>query len=85
MMLPRNSYGEQHVDDYYCLATIPDFNTLIAKSHEAQVPIFFLSSEQIGQSGVVLAATIESRDRFKEIFSELADKVIALTGHASGD
>ena len=84
MMLPWNTYGEQHVDDY-CLATIPDFNTLIAKSHEAQVPVFSLSSEQIGQRGVVLEATIKSRDRFKEIFSELADKVIGLTVHASGD
>ncbi len=84
MMLPWNSYREQHVDDY-CLATIPDFNTLIAKSHEARVPVFSLSPEQIGQSGVVLAATIKSRDRFKEIFSELADKVIGLTGYASGD
>ena len=84
MMLPWDSYREQNVDKY-CLATIPDFNTLIAKSQEAQVPVFSLSSEQIGQSGVVLKATIKSRDQFKELFSELADKVIGLTGHASGD
>ena len=84
MMLPEESYAEQHIDKY-CLATIPDFDTLIAKSHEVRVPVFSLSNEQIGQSGKVLEATIKSRDRFNEIFSELADKVIGLTGHASGD
>ena len=84
MMLHSDSYANQQVDKY-CLATIPDFNSLIAKSQEARVPVFSLSSEQIGQGGAILDRTIESRDRFKEIFSELADKVIALTGHASGD
>ena len=84
MMLPPNSYVEEYVEKY-SLATIPDFNTLIAKSQEAQVPVFSLSSEQIQQSGIVLEATLKSRDRFKELFSELADKVIGLTRHASGD
>ena len=84
MMLHSDSYANQQVDKY-CLATIPDFNSLIAKSQEARVPVFSLSSEQIGQGGAILDRTIESRDRFKEIFSELADKVIALTGHANGD
>ena len=84
MMLHSDSYTNQQVDKY-CLATIPDFNSLIAKSQEARVPVFSLSSEQIGQGGAIFDRTIESRDRFKEIFSELADKVIGLTGHASGD
>ena len=84
MMLHSDSYANQQVDKY-CLATIPDFNSLIAKSQEARVPVFSLSSEQIGQGGAILDRTIESRDRFKEIFSALADKVIGLTGHASGD
>ncbi len=84
MMLHSDSYANQQVDKY-CLATIPDFNSLIAKSQEARVPVFSLSSEQIGQGGAILDRTIESRDRFKEIFSELADKVIGLTGYASGD
>ena len=84
MMLPDHTYVEQHVEDY-CLATIPDFNTLIAKSQDAQTPVFALSPEQIGQTGVVLDATIKARDRFKDLFSELADKVIGLTSHASSD
>ena len=84
MMLPNQYYAQQHVEKY-CLETIPDFNTLIAKSQEARTPVFALSDDQIGQTGVVLEATTQSRDRFRELFSNLADKVIGLTGHASGD
>ena len=84
MMLPQGFYDEQGVNEF-CLATIPDFNTLIAKSQEFQVPVFDLADEQIGQTGVVLERSIKSRERFRELFSELAEKVIGLTGHASGN
>lgn len=66
-------------EDAYCLAAIPDFNSLIAKSQENQTPVFALTDEQIGQSGVVLDMTKKSRDSFEEIFRDLADKVIQLT------
>ncbi len=84
MMLSENCYIRQQVDNY-CLASVPDFNSLIAKSQEARTPVFALTDKQIGQTGSVPAITVKSRERFKEIFSELADKVIGLTGHASGD
>ena len=84
MMLPRNLYDDQQVEDH-CLVTIPDFNTLVAKAHTFQTPVFELSEEQIDQGGAVLQRTIESRDRFKRLFSDLADKVIGLTTHASCD
>lgn len=85
MMLPDQTYKDQGVGSGFCLATIPDFNTLIAKSQEAQTPVFALTPEQIGQVGVVLETTLKSRDNFKQIFSELADKVIGLTDNASSD
>ena len=84
MMLPPESYIEQGITDH-CLITIPDFNTLVAKSQSYQTPVFELSGQQIGLTGPVLAQTIESRDRFRDLFSELADKVMALTGHANGN
>ncbi len=84
MMLSENCYIQQRVDNY-CLASVPDFNSLIAKSQEVRTPVFALTNDQIGQTGSVFATTVKSRERFKEIFSELADKVIGLTGHASGD
>ncbi|MBM3241002.1 hypothetical protein FJZ31_32365 [Candidatus Poribacteria bacterium] len=85
MMLPKQAYKEQEIKSGFCLATIPDFNTLIAKSQKAQTPVFALNPEQIGYVGKVLKNTIKSRDNFKKIFSELADKVIRLTNYANSD
>ncbi len=84
MTLSSDCYAGQRVENY-CLASVPDFNSLIAKSQEIRTPVFALAEEQIGQTGSVLGNTVESRDRFKQIFSDFADKVIGLTGHASGD
>ena len=84
MMMPSEIYAEQGVIDH-CLITIPDFNTLVAKSQSFQTPVFELNEVQIGLAGLVLARTMESRDRFRDLFSDLADKVIALTDYASGD
>lgn len=78
MILPKDCYVHQEVNDY-CLATIPDFNSLIARSQETRTPVFALTNEQIGQVGRILETTIESRDRFAQLFSDLADKVIGLT------
>ena len=84
MMLSVDCYKQQQVDNY-CLASVPDFNSLIAKSQETRTPVFALTPEQIGQTGSVLDTTVKSRDRFAEIFSGLADKVIGLTDYASGN
>ena len=84
MVLDNDCYAQQQVDNY-CLASVPDFNSLIAKSQETRTPVFALTDEQIDQTGSVLATTAQSRDRFEKIFSELADKVIGLTRHASSN
>ena len=84
MMLPSESYTQEGITEH-CLITIPDFNTLVAKSQGFQTPVFELNAQQIGLTGPVLARTMESRDRFRDLFSDLADKVMALTGHANGN
>ncbi len=78
MLLPSATYDQYGIHDY-CLAEIPDFNSLIAKSQETRIPVFALTKEQIGQSGAVLDQTITARDNFKSIFSDFADKVIGIT------
>ena len=82
MVLPNQAYKDEGIEDTFCLATIPDFNTLNAKSQRFQTPVFALTPEQIGHTGTVLDKTTISRDRFKQIFSELADKIIGLTSNA---
>ena len=74
---------EEHDVEGYCLAQIPDFNSLIAMSQKHQTPVFALTTEQMGQTGIVLERTMISRDNFRTIFSDLADKTVALANHAS--
>ena len=79
MLFPHDVYVQYDIKEY-CLAKIPDFNSLVAKSQETRTPVFALTETQIGQSGAVLDQTISSRDNFKDIFSEFADKIIQITG-----
>ena len=84
LALPPQVYAECRVEDF-CLATVPDFNSLTAKSQKFRVPVFALSHEQLGQSGADFEKAVNSRDQIRRIFSELSDKVIGLARHASGD
>lgn len=77
MMLDNEVYNAAGIDPHQAMLQMPDFNSLIAKSQEHQVPIFELTAEQIGQVGRVLAATQRSQQEFNMLFSEAADKAIA--------
>lgn len=79
MLLPAERYRAAALGPGYCLAEIPDFNTLIAKSQSSRTPVFALTARQIGQTGTVLQSTIKSRDKFKSIFIDLEAKVSILT------
>lgn len=68
-----------------CLALISDFNSLIAKSQEHQTPVFALTSEQLDQVGNVLQASMESMEKFAQIFSDLAYKVDTLCKNAGSN
>ncbi len=78
MVLPADRYGTNGMSGY-CLATISDFNSLIAKSQEYQTPIYALTDRQIDQGGAALDNTKGSQTKFREIFQELGDKVVQLT------
>ena len=78
MLFPPAVYSQCDIEDY-CLAKIPDFNSLIAKSQETQTPVFALTEAQIGQSGAVLEQTVSARDNFMSIFSDFTDKVVRIT------
>lgn len=79
MTLSSEQYSEIGIDDNYCLASIPDFNSLIATSQAEQTPVFALTNEQIGQRGTVLASSLEKQEEFRRIFDELATRVVELT------
>lgn len=79
LLLTPQQYQDCGVTIGHSLATIADFNSLIAKSQEHQTPVFALSAEQIGQAGTVLEITEASRDEFFNVFDALATRVKCLT------
>ena len=79
MMLPDKAYKAAGFDPKEPLLQMPDFNALIARSQQYQVPIFELSDSQLSQAGIVLERTKDSMGRFKELFSDAANKVNQLT------
>lgn len=85
MVLPAAAYEALNIGAGRCLAQIPDFNSLIAKSQEFQTPVFALTDQQIGQVGVVLDASTASRDAFHQTFSDLATEVAGLAEYAPAD
>ncbi|QYO67657.1 ParA family protein [Leptolyngbya sp. 7M] len=79
MLLPERLYAEQGIDSNFCLTKISNFNSLIALSQKHQTPIYALTAEQLGQTGVVLQKNQAKQAEFHQTFSDLADKIIGLT------
>jgi hypothetical protein len=75
MMLDDDTYK---VDDF-CLALIPDFQSLNAAYQTHGVPVFALTDHQMGYGGTVLEQYQQTRRRFHDLFSEFANRVIAMT------
>lgn len=84
-ILSEKSYRTNGIASDYCLATIPDFNTLIATSQDAQTPVFSLTREQIEHVGIVLDKSLESVASFHDVFNELADKIDGLINYEGGN
>ncbi|CAD5962565.1 Chromosome-partitioning ATPase Soj [Planktothrix tepida] len=79
MLLPEKAYKQQQIQDTFTLKKIPNFNSLIALSQKHQTPVFRLSQVEVKLRGQALRQNQQKQQEFEEIFSNLADKVIALT------
>lgn len=77
LMLNADTYAKAGINPREPLMQMPDFNSLIARSQEHQVPIYELTPDQLQQVGKVLDNTQASQEDFRTLFSEGADKVIA--------
>ena len=82
MVFPIHVYTDQGIGEDYCLTKMSDFNGLIAVSQDFQTPVFALTEEQIGQTGIVLEGTVKSQEPFRQAFSTLATRIINLTSNA---
>jgi cellulose biosynthesis protein BcsQ len=81
LLLPERLYTENNIFPCCTLTKIPNFNSLIARSQEYQTPVFALTAEQLNYTGTVLKDIQKKQDDFKDIFSDLADKIIGLTSN----
>lgn len=70
---------DAYIAEDYCLALIPDFQSLNAAYQTHGVPVFELSDEQLGAVGTVLGNYQQMREKFEKLFSEFADLVISMT------
>jgi cellulose biosynthesis protein BcsQ len=83
LTLPEEVYRQagNSPSQSYCLAQIPDFNTLAATSQSHKTPVFALTDVMFGHVGTVLEQDRAKRNEFHTLFSELADRVITLADY----
>jgi len=83
MMLPSQAYKDQGLQNSLSLAKISNFNSLIALSQKHRTPVYALTPQQLKQRGKVLGNNQEKQEEFRKTFSDLADKIIALSSESS--
>ena len=79
LLLPDKMYEKAGLEGSLRLASIPDFNTLIANSQQARKPVFSLTKEDVSRRGVVWDKQKENIDKFAKIFSDMAAGVEVMT------
>lgn len=79
LLLPPSRYRHAGLEGSLRLASIPDFNTLIANSQQARKPVFSLTQEDVRRTGYVWETQSASIAKFREIFEQLALRIERLT------
>lgn len=79
LLLAPGEYEAAGLEGTLRLASIPDFNTLIAESQKLRKPVFTLTKAELATRGVVWDNYEQSIDSFHDIFSKLAERVESLT------
>lgn len=82
MLLDKSAYDTADCPLGSPLLQMSDFNSLIALSQQHKAPIFALSDEQLAQTGVVLEITKRSMHKFRDLYSDAADKINLLIENA---
>ena len=75
LLLPGKEYKDAGLEGSLRLASISDFNTLIANSQQAGKPVFALTQDDVKRRGFVWRTQKASIESFKETFTQLAEKV----------
>ncbi|MCD8101823.1 MAG: ParA family protein [Alistipes sp.] len=81
MVLEPEAFENNTPPDSYCLAEIPDFQSLIQTANNVGVPVFALTEGQINRQGTVLDQMIFKRDSINNVFEAFCDKIIEIKAY----
>lgn len=81
MLFSDTAYRELEIPDDFCILELKDFQGLLPKAYEAKVPVFALTDKQLNETGAILDGMKNNRDKFKQDFEKLANKIIGLEAH----
>lgn len=81
MMLDDARYDFADLEGSYRLASIPDFNTLIAHAQDVRKPVFALTQQDVDRRGFVWETQEKNIASYRAIFDTLASRVESLTSH----
>ena len=79
----KEVYNLASIQDDFCLAEIPDFQSLLPQSNKFGVPVYALTDDEIGKTGKVLKQMKKKKQEFDELFNDLANKVEILLENVS--
>jgi hypothetical protein len=79
LLLDATKYDEAGLEGSLRLASISDFNTLVANSQQVRKPVFDLTQDDAEARGFVWQTQKKSIDSFKETFDVLAQRVETMT------
>ncbi len=82
MLFEQEEYKEAEIIGNYCIAEIPDFQSLIQISNNAGVPVFVVEDKDMG-AGILLTQLKVKKQEFYHLFENLAKQVIKITQYAS--
>lgn len=85
MLFPKATYDLAGFNPADPILQMPDFNSLIARSQEHQVPVYGLSDQQLAQVGNVLENSKESMIRFRGLFEDAAKRITAMIEDAKSN
>lgn len=76
MLLNQQAFLDNTLPENYCLAEIPDFQSLLQKANVVGVPVFAITDAEINNTGPVLEQLQSKRAFFNNLFNDFADQII---------
>jgi hypothetical protein len=83
MLFESEAYLLAQMSDDYCLAEIPDFQSILQKANNVGVPVFAITDNQINEAGSVLSQFQDKRQDFYNLFEKIAHQIITIGKYAN--